>query len=133
MRVLVSLCADFWYSELFDRSSLPDLVLVPAFSLTQWPSARSAKLLWRHMAVSRAYEFLTFVGISDWGPASQYRGQRSSAVAGFATPCPKRRETFFLALAPKRIAAFNLDFDRLRAFREDRIRRGFPVDNLDRE
>lgn len=49
-RVVVLICADLWHSGSFTDIGRPDLVLVPSFSVTQWPSTRPARILWRHMA-----------------------------------------------------------------------------------
>jgi predicted amidohydrolase len=127
-KVLVLICADLWDSRSFDEIDRPDLVLVPSFSISQWPASRSARTLWRHMAVSRAYEFATFVGISDWGAASEYEGHRSSAVAGWASPCAIPPEPFFRPLSRKRLSVHSLRFDDLDKLTADRRRRGFLVD-----
>ncbi len=127
-RVVVMLCADLWHTRSFAEIGRPDLVLVPSFSVTQWPSPRPARMLWRHMAVSRAYEFASFVGISDWGAASAYEGHHSSAAAGWASPCPDSSESFFQPLSRRRISAHVLDFARLDDFRADRLRRNFLAD-----
>jgi len=58
--MLVLVCADFWFSDVFYRASaLPDLILVPAFSVSRKPTPDYSRALWRHLAVARAYEFGT--------------------------------------------------------------------------
>ncbi len=66
-RVLVLICADFWYSEVFlsRLQPRPALILVPTFSISSRAAPVAARSLWRSMAVSRAYEFGAYVGISD--------------------------------------------------------------------
>lgn len=127
-RVVVMLCADLWHSQSFASVGRPDVLLVPSFSITQWPSPQPARTLWRHMAVSRAYEFATFVGISDWSAASEYEGQRASGAGGWATPCPETGSAFFQPMSRRRLSAHIIDFDRLGRFREDRRRRAFLGD-----
>lgn len=123
-RISVMICADFWFTDLFLRQrALPDLVVVPALSVTRKPEARYSKTLWRHTAVARAYEYGVFVGISDWAESSDLSGARASGVAGFADPTqvdPKRlfREVDTTAL-------IDLDFSHIDAFRADRRARGF--------
>jgi predicted amidohydrolase len=52
--VLVLVCADFWFSDLFQRvTRLPDIILVPALSVTRKPTPDYSRALWRHLAVAR--------------------------------------------------------------------------------
>lgn len=125
-KVLILLCADFWFSKSFELgSSLPDLVLVPTFSITQRSSPAPARSLWKHMAISRAYEFAAYVGISDWARTCSYHGHQSSAVAGLADPRPPSSNGFYKGLAARRVAPFSLDFSRLQALRDNRRLRDF--------
>jgi predicted amidohydrolase len=124
-RVLVAVCADFWFSEVFQRlRALPELVLVPACSVTRKPSPRFARALWRHMAVARAYEFGAYVGISDWALDSVIP-RAPGAVAGFADPTRTEPRGFFTPVGRRGLGFFELDFDALDAFRADRLERGF--------
>jgi hypothetical protein len=86
--VLVLICADFWYSEIFlsRLSPRPDVILVPTFSASSRTTPRAARSLWKSMAVSRSYEFGVYVGISDWRHPAEYHGLKSSSVAGLADP-----------------------------------------------
>lgn len=125
-RVLPVICSDVWFSELFlDDCVLPDLMVVPTFSISQRPAPDSAQALWSHMAVARAYEFATYVGVSDWAHPSLYRGLASSGVAGLADPRPLDRRSFFRPLAGVAARCFDLDFQRLAGLRRSRIDRGF--------
>jgi hypothetical protein len=85
-RILVLVCADFCYSDVFVRQirPRPDLILVPTFSISRRSSPRVARSLWRSMAIARAYEFSVYVGISEWAYPCEYHGLRSSSVAGLA-------------------------------------------------
>ncbi|WP_336207288.1 carbon-nitrogen hydrolase family protein [Nonomuraea sp. LPB2021202275-12-8] len=123
LRVL--LCADLWYSGSLSRLPVPDAVLVPAFSVTQWPTPDPARSLWQHMSVARAYEFMTYVAVSDWHHEADYHGQRCAGVTGLADPCPAEPSGFFTGTPGPAIAAHTLDFDRLDSFRRNRAERSF--------
>ncbi|MBB5784060.1 carbon-nitrogen hydrolase family protein [Nonomuraea jabiensis] len=124
-RLHVLLCADLWYSaSLAGRDGL-DAVLVPAFSITRWEGPAPARELWQHMTVARAYEFMTYVAVSDWHHETTYHGHPCAGVAGFANPCPRTRAGFFTGTGDDPVSAHDLDFDRLDAFRRDRADRGF--------
>lgn len=122
-RVSVMICADFWFTDLFVNQPLPDLVLVPALSVTRKPTPEYSRALWRHTAVARAYEYGVFVGISDWSADSALPRQRTSGVSGFADPTPVDPEQLFRHVAAAEL--IELDFSRLDAFRADRRARGF--------
>jgi len=124
-RVLTLVCADFWFCDLFDRAArLPDLVLVPALSVTRKPSPEYSRTLWRHLAVARAYEFGTYVGISDWAHPSRL-SLPTSGVAGFADPTATVPDALFRPIDASGVGVFSIDFEALDAFRTDRIDRGF--------
>jgi predicted amidohydrolase len=124
--VLVLICADFWFADLFARARrLPDLVLVPALSVTRKPTPDYSRALWKHMAVSRAYEYGTYVGISDWAYPSKLPVQFTCGVGGFADPTQTDPERLFSPIAASGVAVHALDFDALGAFRRDRVERGF--------
>lgn len=122
----VLLCADLWYStSLGDVDA--DAVLVPAFSVTRWPTPDGARALWRHMSVARAYEFMTYVAVGDWRRGADYHGQRCAGVTGLADPCPVDPGGFFTGRPDAGVAAYRLDFGRLDRFRRDRAERGFAA------
>lgn len=129
-RALVLICADFWYSEVF-LSSLyprPDLILVPTFSISSRAAPLAARSLWKSMAVSRAYEFGAYVGISDWAYPCQYHALKSSSVAGLADPRPTRHDGFFSKLGRSSIHGFEVDIPRLRELRQHRSSHAFLSD-----
>jgi predicted amidohydrolase len=129
-QVLVFICADFWYSEVF-LSCLklrPDIILVPTFSISSRSAPCAARSLWKSMAVSRAYEFGVYVGISDWGYPSEYQGLKSSSVAGLADPRPHTHNGFFLNVGRRRIGRYTLDIDRIRGLRQHRSNHAFLSD-----
>jgi predicted amidohydrolase len=121
--VLVLVCADFWFSDVFYRATaLPDLVLVPSFSVSRKPTPDYSRALWRHLAVSRAYEFGAYVGISDWMHSSEW--PTASGVSGFADPTAVDPEKLFLPTGGE-LRVYELDWDALEGFRGDRVSRGF--------
>jgi predicted amidohydrolase len=124
-RLLVLICADFWFSDMFYRASaLPDLVLVPAHSVSRKPTPDYSRALWRHLAVARAYEFGVFVGISDWAHAVESGRLPPSGVAGLADPTRVDPPTMFRPVASS-VQVYELDFAALASFRHDRQIRGF--------
>src|SRR5207244_1755107 len=69
-RILVLVCADFWFADvILGATALPDLMLVPALSVTRKPTPAYSRALWRHLAVSRAYEYGVYVGLRAQPPA----------------------------------------------------------------
>ena len=129
-RVLVLICADFWYSEVFlsQLNPRPDLILVPTFSISSRAAPLAARSLWRSMAVSRAYEFSAYVGISDWAYPCQYHALKSSSVAGLADPRPRHHDGFFSELGRSPIQGFAIDIPRIRALRQHRSNHAFLSD-----
>jgi predicted amidohydrolase len=129
-RVLVLVCADFWYSDVFLRQirPRPDLILVPTFSISRRPSPRAARSLWRSMAIARAYEFSVYVGISDWAYPCEYHGLRSSSVAGLADPRPHNGNGFFAQVGDRSLVAYEIDLPRLRDLRQYRNEHRFLSD-----
>jgi predicted amidohydrolase len=126
-RLLIMICADFWFSDVFHRTTeLPDVVLVPAHSVTRKPTPDYSRALWRHLAVARAYEFGVYVGISDWAPALAPVpiGLPASGVGGFADPTQIDPAQLYVPIRGA-VQTYELDFDALEAFRRDRYGRGF--------
>ena len=124
--ILILICADFWYSDIILKASrLPDVVLIPSLSVSRKPSPEFSRALWRHLAIARAYEFGVFVGISDWAEDSELPKNRTCGVGGFADPTAVEPEEFFQSISQKGISIFDLNFEALEAFREDRRMRGF--------
>jgi predicted amidohydrolase len=125
-RFLVLVCADFWFADLIHGvAALPDVVLVPALSVSRKPTPAYSRALWRHLAVARAYEYGVYVGVSDWAPASELPQLRASGVGGFADPTATDPDALFVPVGHAAVSVHTLDFDRLAAFRADRRQRGF--------
>ncbi len=124
--VLILICADFWFADLLQRATrVPDLILVPACSVTRKPTPEYSRALWRHLAVARAYEFGVYVGISDWGFPSELPTLFASGVGGFADPTTSAPEQLFAPIGAAAVTAHRVDFAALEAFRQDRTARGF--------
>jgi predicted amidohydrolase len=122
-RLLILVCADFWFSDVFYRAAaLPDLILVPAFSVSRKPTPDYSRTLWRHLAVTRAYEFGAYVGISDWMHSSEW--PTASGVSGFADPTAVDPDRLFTPTGGE-MRVYELDWAALDAFRGDRMARGF--------
>ncbi len=125
-RMLVLVCADFWFADLIQTAThLPDVVLVPALSVSRKPTPDYSRALWRHLAVARAYEYGVYVGISDWATGSKVQQLSPSGVGGFADPTAVDPAQLFVPTDGRSVAVHALDFDRLDAFRADRRQRGF--------
>ncbi len=126
LNVLVLICADFWFSDLFYKAHvLPDFVLVPALSVTRKSTPDYSRALWKHLAVSRAYEFGVFVGISDWGFPSELPKHITSGVGGFADTTGNEHSAFYRATGDAALQVIEPDLDALAQFRRDRQDRGF--------
>lgn len=125
-RILVLICADFWFSDLFLQvERLPDLVLVPALSVTRKATPDYSRALWRNLAISRAYEFGVYVGISDWGHPSTLPQLMTSGVGGFADTTGTDPEKFYTPIGDQESLVIEPDFESLAHFRRDRADRGF--------
>jgi predicted amidohydrolase len=121
--VLVLVCADFFFADLVQRATrVPDLILVPACSVTRKDTPEYSRTLWRCLAVARAYEFGAVVGISDWAYASELP---ASGVGGCADPTTTAPDRLFVSIGDAGVAVFPLDFAALEDFRTDRRARGF--------
>jgi len=131
LRCLVLVCADFWFSDVFQRSvELPTLVLVPALSVSRKATPTYSRALWQHLMVARAYEFGCYVGVSDWAASSRLPRLAPSGVAGFADPTAQAAEGLFRAPAGSAqgdpgLLVVDLELEQLERFRDDRRARGF--------
>jgi predicted amidohydrolase len=128
LTVLALICADFWHWRPGSIGASPDIVVVPAFSVTRRARPHMARARWRHQAVAKAYELTAFVGISDWAPSVIHADGRGSGAAGLARPDPPRVRELFSPLGARRVAAFEVDMSELSVLRADRVRRGFMHD-----
>ena len=121
----VLVCSDLWFSEnVASLADKPDVFLIPSFSITQRGEPAKARRLWEHMLVSRAYEHSAYVGVCDWAHPCEFEGLPAAGVSGFADPRPNG-ESFFEGNLERTFHKYELDFDRLDSFRENRANRGF--------
>jgi predicted amidohydrolase len=126
VRIMVLICADFWYSDLIHAArSLPDVILVPALSVSRKPEPTYSNTLWRHLTVSRAYEFGVYVGVSDWSDASVVPGHRTAGATGWADPTQVEAGRLFTPPGPDGTLVVEIDQPSLEEFRQDRRARGF--------
>jgi omega-amidase len=125
-QVLVLICADFWHSALLHTTDLrPDVIAVPSFSVSRLRPPTPARVIWRHMAISRAYEFGAYVAISDWATSATFAGDPSAGAAGIAHPYPGAGQRLFEPLGRRRIARRRLDVAVTDHLRDDRANRRF--------
>ena len=126
INIIVMICADFWYSDLLlSIGRQPDIVIIPALSVSRKSTPDFSKAQWKHLAIARAYEFGMYVGISDWSAASQLPKYRTCGVGGFADPTQTEPDLFYQPISEEGFSAFEIDMDALHAFRDDRKMRGF--------
>lgn len=126
VRILVLICADFWYSDLIlSAVRAPDLILVPALSVSRKEDPGYSRALWRDLAVARAYEFGAYVGISDWSASSSLPKHRTCGVGGLADPTTVVPGEFFTPVGAEGWSSHAIDLHKIEAFREDRRMRGF--------
>ena len=122
---VVLICSDLWFSDSFSSlDAHPDAIFIPSFSVTQKEDPRSARQLWQHMTISRAYEYTSYVGVSDWAHSCKFDGLYAAGVSGFANPRPNG-DCYYSANEEKKLRVYELDFSRLDAFRDNRAVRGF--------
>ncbi|MGI9326335.1 MAG: carbon-nitrogen hydrolase family protein [Pseudomonadales bacterium] len=123
--VTVLICSDLWFSDTFATlGNESDILLIPSFSITQRGDPRKARDLWKHMIVSRAYEYAAYVGVCDWAHPCEFDGLLAAGVSGFADPRPNSEE-YFAGNFGQKVQSYELDFERLDSFRENRANRGF--------
>lgn len=121
----VLICSDLWFSDTFTGlTDVPDTILIPSFSITQRDDPRKARELWKHMVIARAYEYTSYVGVSDWAHPCKFEGLCAAGVAGFANPRPNG-DCFYSTNEDLQLKAYDLDYARLDAFRDNRDVRGF--------
>jgi predicted amidohydrolase len=131
--VAAMICADFWHSECVHQlDPHPDVIAVASFSISRGRAPGAAKELWRHLAVTRAWEHGVHVGISDWSPASSYGGLHAVGLAASASPAPTRPAGFITGLGNRRVQTIEVDIDRLRSFRADQHERGMFASRAER-
>lgn len=125
----VSVCADFFHAETYRTLDVaPDLILVPALSVSRKSSPDMARARWRHAMIARAFEQAAFVAVSDWAYPVRTGGDLpSSGIAGLAHPDPETSSQMLRTLGRSQVRVFDIDLDAARALRADQRARGFEI------
>ena len=125
----VSVCADFFHAETYRSLEVaPDLILVPALSVSRKSSPDMARARWRHAMIARAFEQAAFVGVSDWAYPVRTGGDLpSSGIAGLAHPDPESSRQLLQTLGRSQVRVFDIDLNAARALRADQRERGFEI------
>lgn len=119
IQAAVLICADFFFSEIFHRfKNQPDVVFVPAESVSSSTNdPRYGRSLWQQMAIARAYEFTTFVAVSDWAVS---RAARTCGVSCFVDPTVQDPHAFCQSIGEEGILIATCRRDRLLSHRRRR-------------
>lgn len=121
----VLICSDLWFSDsLSGLNERPDTLLIPSFSITQRDNPKKARELWKHMLISRAYEYTAYIGVSDWAHPCRFDGLPAAGVTGFANPSPNG-DFFYTTNTEQKFRSYELDYTKLDSFRANREVRGF--------
>lgn len=125
----VSVCADFFHAETYrGLTTAPDIILVPALSVSRKSTPDLARARWRHAMIARAFEQAAFVGVSDWAyPVRTGGALPSSGVAGLAHPDPETSAQLLRTLGRSQVQVFEIDLTVARALRDDQRARGFEI------
>lgn len=131
---MVLVCADFWHAEAY-RSirTPPEIIFVPAFSVSRKSTPNMARARWRHAMIARAFEQAAYIAVSDWAYPVGIEVRPSSGVAGLAHPDPERTSDLLRPLGRSETRIFEIDPDAGRLLREDQKSRGFDIARLRQE
>lgn len=130
----VLVCADFWHTEAYANLGVPpEIIFVPAFSVSRKSSPDMARARWRHAMIARAFEQAAYIAVSDWAYPVGKEVRPSSGVAGLAHPDPARTSDLLRALGKKEVRVFNIDPDAGRLLRADQKSRGFEIARMRQE
>ncbi|MBI4046426.1 MAG: carbon-nitrogen hydrolase family protein [Devosia nanyangense] len=122
-------CADFFHLETFQGlRARPEILFVPAFTVSRKSSPVMARARWRHAMVARAFEQAAFVAVSDWAhPVTGYGRYPSSGVAGLAHPDPSEPSDLLKLVGRRQVGIFDIDLEACRLLRADQRARGFEI------
>ena len=127
----VSVCADFWHMETYRRLDVPpEVIFVPALSVSRKSSPDMARARWRHAMIARAFEQAAYIAVSDWAYPVSGGDHPSSGVAGLAHPDPETTNDLLLSLGRSSVGIFDIDLDAGRLLRADQKSRGFEIARL---
>lgn len=125
---LAMICADFFHAEMFQGlAARPDLIFVPAFSVSRKATPHMARARWRHAMIARAFEQAAYVAVSDWAYPVMGHISPSSGVAGLAQPDPPTPAELLQTLGRRSLGVFAIDLDAARLLRTDQQDRGFDI------
>jgi predicted amidohydrolase len=130
----VTVCADFWHAETYRQlDTQPEIIFVPAFSVSRKSSPDLARARWRHAMIARAFEQAAFIAVSDWAYPVSGGEHPSSGVAGLAHPDPASVTHLLRGLGRSQTGIFDIDFEAGRKLRADQQSRGFDIARMEQE
>lgn len=125
---LVLVCADFFHTDAYrNLPRQPEIIFVPAFSVSRKSTPDLARARWRHAMIARAFEQAAYVAVSDWAYPVGKDIRPSSGVAGLAHPDPARTADLLRTLGKSEVRIFDIDPAAGRLLREDQKSRGFDI------
>lgn len=121
VRFGVLICADAWDSRCFDGEPV-DCWCIVAETVSEHHAPADVRHLWESLAVARAFEYASYVAISDWTEARHADRCQTCGVSGFVDPTQGA-----VPFQPTNGAAhtFAIDRDRLHRHRARRAERHF--------
>ncbi len=131
----VMICADLWHHSLVndyvDRGI--DALMVPTMSVTLPQHGNYAKTLWHSLTVTRSREFVLPIVVSDHPGGEKTTTGFASAIADPSKKDPSLQSLKdFLNLPDENgIAMANVDFERIREYRNYRIKEGLISQSLE--
>lgn len=130
----VSVCADFWHTETYRHLEVPpDVIFVPALSVSRKSTPDMARARWRHAMIARAFEQAAYIAVSDWAYPVSGGDHPSSGVAGLAHPEPETTKGLLRLLGRSKVGIFDIDLNAARLLRADQKSRGFEIARLHQE
>lgn len=130
----VSVCADFWHVETYRHlETPPEVIFVPALSVSRKSSPDMARARWRHAMIARAFEQAAYIAVSDWAYPVSGGDHPSSGVAGLAHPDPETTALLLRSLGRNQVGIFDIDLEAGRLLRADQKSRGFEIARLRQE
>lgn len=131
---LVLVCADFWHVDAYrGLPAQPEIIFVPAFSVSRKSTPDLARARWRHAMIARAFEQAAYIAVSDWAYPVGKEIRPSSGVAGLAHPDPARTRDLLRSLGKSELRVFEIDPAAGRLLREDQKSRGFEIARMRQE
>jgi predicted amidohydrolase len=130
----VLVCADFWHADAYRHQDVPpEIIFVPAFSVSRKSTPDLARARWRHAMIARAFEQAAYIAVSDWAYPVGKEIRPSSGVAGLAHPDPARTSDLLRSLGRSEVRVFNIDPEAGRLLRADQKSRGFEIARMRQE